>query len=94
MLLSAIALLAATSATPARTEQPSGVGPITATYRADRRMLCIQSGWNDASHATSRLVRRGECRTAAEWKNRDIVFDVTPILQTRRVAASDQVAAR
>ncbi len=94
MLLSAIALLAATSATPAHTEQPSAVGPITASYHADRRTFCIRSGWSAASHSTNRFIRRGECRTHAEWKRRDIVFDTTPIVRTQRTSVADQVAAR
>ena len=99
MLMTTLALLAAATATPdatpATAEKVSAMGPITATYHLDRETLCIRSGWNTATIATNRLVRRGECRTMADWNNRKLTFDLTPALQVRQARrASDQVASR
>jgi hypothetical protein len=84
--------LAAAAAPPAGAPAKGGSDPITATYVADGGSFCIRSGWNTASFKINRLVKPGECRTAAAWKARGIEFDAQAAARIRPLAS--QVASR
>lgn len=73
------AILAGTlAAAPAPASPPmSAYGPVTAAHRIGSDRFCIRSGWGYATTATSRTVRRGDCRTSTEWRHRGILF--TPV---------------
>jgi hypothetical protein len=74
LTIAAAALVAV--ATPA-TADARAFGPLTAGYKPSSGKICVKSGWGLASQQTGRQVRSGDCRNAADWKSRGIVFDLS-----------------
>ncbi|MES2338986.1 MAG: hypothetical protein V4537_12890 [Pseudomonadota bacterium] len=80
-MFTTIALLAAAavaSPSPATKVPVQSFAPLTATHNLRTGSLCIRSGWGTATHETGRLVRRGECASANDWRRRGLSFDTVP----------------
>jgi hypothetical protein len=58
--------------------KPRAYDPLTAGYTPASGLICVKSGWGIATQQTGRPVRAGDCRTAAGWKSRGLVFDLSP----------------
>jgi len=73
--LIATAAAALVGTAPASAATPRAFDAITGIHRPATNDYCIHSGWGTAGQAVNRLIRKGECRTAADWRRRGLVFE-------------------
>lgn len=90
----ALAIAAATSmiaaASPAAAASQGAYDPITAVYRPADNTYCIRSGWGSANAAANRLVRKGDCHSATEWRRYGVEMHIDGLAPT--LARNDTAA--
>lgn len=74
IIAAAAATLLSGAGAPATAATKGAFDQMRMRYRAETNDYCIRSGWGLATRHTRRLVRAGDCRTAADWRARGLEF--------------------